>query len=205
MTSKKERDHLCFIVDERSNELRNVKQKNEQLEQMIRNGKEILFLLLLLRLHFDVFDLDEEHRHDEKKLFALLHESQEERDELLTQKVQFFLDSFDVSTCRAFPFSQRQTNERFQKLEEQLKYSENDAAKLRDNALCSKIKLEKKIEENERLNGEMNEMKKFTDRLEQENQKLKQQIDLERAKVRISLLLLRCIFRFVFRPKNASK
>ena len=36
---KKERDQLCFIVDERSNELRNFKQKNEQLEQMIRNGK----------------------------------------------------------------------------------------------------------------------------------------------------------------------
>lgn len=36
---KKERDQLCFIVDERSNELRNLKQKNDQLEQMIRNGK----------------------------------------------------------------------------------------------------------------------------------------------------------------------
>jgi hypothetical protein len=36
---KKDRDQLCFIVDERSNELRNLKQKNEQLEQMIRNGK----------------------------------------------------------------------------------------------------------------------------------------------------------------------
>jgi hypothetical protein len=37
---KKDRDQLCFIVDERSNELRNLKQKNEQLEQMIRNGKQ---------------------------------------------------------------------------------------------------------------------------------------------------------------------
>jgi hypothetical protein len=37
--SKKDRDQLCFIVDERSNEIRNLKQKNEQLEQMIRNGK----------------------------------------------------------------------------------------------------------------------------------------------------------------------
>lgn len=36
---KKERDQLCFIIDERSNELRNLKQKNEQLGQMIRNGK----------------------------------------------------------------------------------------------------------------------------------------------------------------------
>ena len=38
--SKKERDQLCFIVDERTNELRNLKQKNEQMEQMIRNGKQ---------------------------------------------------------------------------------------------------------------------------------------------------------------------
>jgi hypothetical protein len=37
---KKDRDQLCFILDERSNELRNLKQKNEQLEQMIRNGKQ---------------------------------------------------------------------------------------------------------------------------------------------------------------------
>lgn len=36
---KKERDQLCFIIDERSNDLRNLKQKNEQLGQMIRNGK----------------------------------------------------------------------------------------------------------------------------------------------------------------------
>lgn len=36
--NKKDRDQLCFIIDERSNELRNIKQKNEQLEQMIRNG-----------------------------------------------------------------------------------------------------------------------------------------------------------------------
>jgi hypothetical protein len=38
-TGKKERDQLCLIVDERTNDLRNLKQKNEQLEQMIRNGK----------------------------------------------------------------------------------------------------------------------------------------------------------------------
>jgi hypothetical protein len=37
--SKKDREQLCFIVDERTNELRNLKQKNDQLEQMIRNGK----------------------------------------------------------------------------------------------------------------------------------------------------------------------
>ena len=39
LNGKKERDQLCLIVDERANELRNLKQKNEQLEQMIRNGK----------------------------------------------------------------------------------------------------------------------------------------------------------------------
>ncbi len=39
MNGKKDRDQLCFIVDEHANELRNLKQKNEQLEQMIRNGK----------------------------------------------------------------------------------------------------------------------------------------------------------------------
>jgi len=39
VNGKKDRDQLCFIVDERTNELHNLKQKNEQLEQMIRNGK----------------------------------------------------------------------------------------------------------------------------------------------------------------------
>ena len=39
MNTKKDRDQLCFIVEERTNELRNLKMKNEQLEQMIRNGK----------------------------------------------------------------------------------------------------------------------------------------------------------------------
>ncbi len=39
VNGKKDRDQLCYIVDERTNELRNLKQKNEQLEQMIRNGK----------------------------------------------------------------------------------------------------------------------------------------------------------------------
>jgi len=37
--SKKDRDQLCFIVDERTNEIRNLKQKNEQFEQIIRNGR----------------------------------------------------------------------------------------------------------------------------------------------------------------------
>ncbi|CAF3186890.1 unnamed protein product [Rotaria socialis] len=139
---KKDRDQLCFIVDERSNELRNLKQKNERLEQMIRN--------------------DEEHSNDEKKLLSLLQESQEERDELLSQ--------------------QRQTHERIQKLEEQLKHYESEGAKMRDNVLCSKIKFEKKADENERLTNDFNEMKKSYERLEQENQKLKLQVEQERKK-----------------------
>lgn len=52
--SKKDRDQLCFIVDERSNELRNLKQKNEQLEQMIRNGKQYANE----NFTFDLFFLD---------------------------------------------------------------------------------------------------------------------------------------------------
>lgn len=54
---------------------------------------------------------------------------------------------------------------------------------MRDNVLCSKIKLEKKIDENERLINDFNEMKKSHDRLEQENQKLKLQVEQERKKV----------------------
>jgi hypothetical protein len=71
-----------------------------------------------------------------------------------------------------------------QKLEEQLKHFESDTAKMRDNVLCSKIKLEKKSDENERLINEFNEMKKLCDRLEQENQKYKLQIENERKKVK---------------------
>ena len=66
-----------------------------------------------------------------------------------------------------------------------MKHYENDLAKLRDSMLCSKIKLEKKSDENERLNNDLNEMKKYSDRLEQENQKLKSQIENERKKVSI--------------------
>ncbi|CAF1635095.1 unnamed protein product, partial [Adineta ricciae] len=104
-----------------------------------------------------------EHSNDEKKLLSLLQESQEERDELLSQ--------------------QRQNHERMQKLEEQLKHYEGDAAKMRDNVLCSKIKLEKKVDDNERLISECTEMKKFCERFEQDNQKLKAQIENERKKV----------------------
>ncbi|CAF1659024.1 unnamed protein product [Adineta ricciae] len=139
---KKERDQLCSIVDERSNDLRNLKQKNEQLEQMIRNEKE--------------------HKTDEKKLISLLQEAQEEREQLINQ--------------------QRQTHERIYKFEEQLKYYENDATKMRDHLLCSKLKLDKKTDENECLTSELTNMKKRCDRLEQENQKIKLQIDFERKK-----------------------
>ncbi|CAF3388146.1 unnamed protein product [Rotaria sp. Silwood1] len=140
---KKDRDQLCFIVDERTSELRNLKQKNEQLEQMIRN--------------------EQEHSNDEKKLISLLQESQEERDELLSQK--------------------RQTYERIQKLEEQIKIYESDATKMRDQILCSKIKLDKKIDENQCLTNKLTDMSKFCDRLEQENQKLKLQIEHEQKKM----------------------
>lgn len=54
---------------------------------------------------------------------------------------------------------------------------------MRDSVLCSKIKFEKKSEENERLISELNEMKKHSDRLEQENQKFKVQLENERKKV----------------------
>ncbi|CAF4145343.1 unnamed protein product [Rotaria magnacalcarata] len=115
---KKERDQLYFIVDERTNELRNLKQKNEQLEQMIRNG-----------------------------------------------------------------IVNRQTYERLQKLEEQIKTSESDATKMRDQILCSKMKLDKKTDENLNLANKLAEMSKYCDRLEQENQKLKLQIENEQRKI----------------------
>ena len=54
---------------------------------------------------------------------------------------------------------------------------------MRDNVLCSKIKFEKKSDENERLINELNDMKKQFERLEQENQKHKVQIENERKKV----------------------
>ena len=58
---------------------------------------------------------------------------------------------------------------------------------MRDNVLCSKIKLEKKSDENERLATEWNEMKKFCERFEQENQKLKNQIDNDRKRVSVAV------------------
>ncbi len=55
---------------------------------------------------------------------------------------------------------------------------------MRDNVLCSKIKFEKKSDENERLINELNEIKKQYERVEQENQKFKVQIENERKKVK---------------------
>jgi hypothetical protein len=55
---------------------------------------------------------------------------------------------------------------------------------MRDNVLCSKIKFEKKSDENERLINELTDMKKQYDRLEQDNQKYKVQIENERKKVK---------------------
>ncbi len=63
---------------------------------------------------------------------------------------------------------------------------------MRDNVLCSKIKFEKKSDENERLTNEFNEIKKLCDRLEQENQKLKLQIENERKKVKQKYLFFFC-------------
>jgi chromosome segregation ATPase len=80
-------------------------------------------------------------------------------------------------------FFKRYTYERMQKFDEQIKHYENDASKMRDHILCSKIKFEKKSNENESLNKELTDMKKFFDRFEQENQKLKLQIEHERKKV----------------------
>jgi len=81
-----------------------------------------------------------------------------------------------------FFYFKQQTNERIEKLEGQIKHFESDATKMRDHILFSKIKLEKKIEENQCLINELTDMKKFCDCLEQENQKLKLQIEYERNK-----------------------
>jgi chromosome segregation ATPase len=53
---------------------------------------------------------------------------------------------------------------------------------MRDHVLCSKLKLDKKTDENQCLINELSDMKKFCDCLEQENQKLKSQIEYERTK-----------------------
>jgi chromosome segregation ATPase len=53
---------------------------------------------------------------------------------------------------------------------------------MRDHVLCSKIKLDKKTDENQCLINELTDMKKYCDCLEQENQKFKLQIEYERKK-----------------------
>ena len=58
---------------------------------------------------------------------------------------------------------------------------------MRDHILCSKIKLDKKNDENLSLINELTEMKQFCQCLEDENQKLKHQIDYERTKIEETL------------------
>lgn len=53
---------------------------------------------------------------------------------------------------------------------------------MRDHILCSKIKLDKKNDENLSLINELTDMKQFCRSLEEENQKLKNQINYERTK-----------------------
>lgn len=81
-----------------------------------------------------------------------------------------------------FLFKQ-QTFEHIKKLEEQIKTYENDAAKMREQILCSKLKLDKKLDENQCITNKFADMNKYCDRLEQENQKLKLQIEHEQRKV----------------------
>ena len=58
---------------------------------------------------------------------------------------------------------------------------------MRDHILCSKIKLDKINEENLSLINELTDMKQFCRCLEDENQKLKHQIDYERTKTEETL------------------
>lgn len=60
---------------------------------------------------------------------------------------------------------------------------------MRDHILCSKIKLDKKCEENLSLINELTEMKNFCRCLEEENDKLKHKIDYERTKADESIQL----------------
>ncbi|CAF3776398.1 unnamed protein product [Adineta steineri] len=133
--------------------------KNEKIHVLLR---ELTDCQAIIKQQEQQLVNEQEHSNDEKKLLSLLQESQEERDKLINQ--------------------QRQTYEHIYKLEDQIKYYESDAGKMRDHVLCSKIKLDKKFEDNDYLSNELTNMKKFCDRLEQENQKLKLQIDFERKK-----------------------
>jgi chromosome segregation ATPase len=55
---------------------------------------------------------------------------------------------------------------------------------MRDQILCSKIKLDKKTDENQSLINQLTDMKKICDCLEQENQKFKLQIDYEQNQIK---------------------
>ncbi|CAF3370653.1 unnamed protein product [Rotaria sp. Silwood1] len=111
-----------------------------------------------------------DHKIQQQKLKALTDETLSKN-----EKIQALL--------RELTDYQRQTYERIQKLEEQIKIYESDATKMRDQILCSKIKLDKKIDENQCLTNKLTDMSKFCDRLEQENQKLKLQIEHEQKKM----------------------
>lgn len=71
---------------------------------------------------------------------------------------------------------------------------------MRDQVLCSKIKFDKKLDENQCLTHKLNDIHKKCDRLEQENQKLKLQIEHEQKKVEktyfhFNLRLFICVFQ----------
>ncbi|CAF1205495.1 unnamed protein product [Adineta steineri] len=113
----------------------------------------------------------------------LLHQNDYHIQQLKTLNDETLLKNEKIHVLlRELTDCQRQTYEHIYKLEDQIKYYESDAGKMRDHVLCSKIKLDKKFEDNDYLSNELTNMKKFCDRLEQENQKLKLQIDFERKK-----------------------
>jgi len=63
-----------------------------------------------------IFDLEQEHSNDEKKLLSLLQESQDERDELLSQqvsertnKIKIHLIKFTFASFFSFFFSATNT------------------------------------------------------------------------------------------------
>ena len=80
-------------------------------------------------------------------------------------------------------FLKRQSNERIEKLEGQIKTYDSDLAKMRDHILRSKIKLDEKINENQCLTDKLTDMNRFCDCLREENQKLQLQIEHEQNKV----------------------
>ena len=75
MNGKKEREQLCAMVDQRTNELCNLKEKNEQLQQMIRHGKKGTSSSSSTKTHAHCFV----HLGDGEKLLSLLEESHHEQ------------------------------------------------------------------------------------------------------------------------------